>query len=162
PLERALPAVLRRGLVVGGTHVAVKSMLRAGIADDLVCRLRLAVECRAELLDVSNGDAAVLVAEQPEPWRTQLVGVVDKRLEGGNRVRNVAAAVETDRSPEPAAGRDEECHAAAEAETDDADSLVVEAGPAQMVDGRIDVGENAGVTHPGEERHHFREVAVRR
>src|SRR5215468_11270551 len=74
PVESAFPAVFRRGFVIGGPHVAVESVLRTRIADDLVGGSRLAVERRAELLDVRDGDAAVLVAEESEPGGSELGG----------------------------------------------------------------------------------------
>src|SRR5262249_27432359 len=99
-----------------------------------------------------DGDARILVAEETEPRRRELAGVADQRLEEGKALRHDAAAVEPHRGAERAPGGDQKRDAATEAEADDADACVVEAGAAEVLDGRVDVGDDAVVAHAREER----------
>src|SRR5262245_48034813 len=110
----------------------MEPVLRARIADDLVREGGLAIEGLAELLDVGDRDAAVGVTEQAEPRRREPCGVADQRLEEGQALGHDAATVEADRYPERASRRDQERHPAAEAESDDADPRIVEAGPSEV------------------------------
>src|SRR5262249_60879075 len=119
--------------------VAVESVLRPGVADDLVLDRGLACERLAQLLDVGDRDTGVLVAEEAEPGRGEPCGVADQRLEERHPLGHDATPVESDGGPELAPRRDEERHPPAEAEADDPDPGIVEPGLPEVSDGGVDV-----------------------
>src|SRR5262249_61374007 len=73
-----------------------------------------------------------------------------------------ATAVESDGGTERASRGDQDRAPPAEAEANDPDPPIVEAGLPEMTDRRVDVGDDALVAQAAEERHHLREVAVGR
>jgi pimeloyl-ACP methyl ester carboxylesterase len=139
----------------------VEAVLGVGVADDVGVHRRVG-ERLAQRLDVLDGDGRVEVAEQPEPRRLQRGRPVDERRELREPAAHDPAAVEPDRGPERPLERDEERHAAAHAEPDDADALVREPRGVEVADRGVDVDEQRVVAQPLEQREHLREVAVGR
>ena len=79
----------------------------------------------------------------------------------GKRRGDDAAAVEADARADRALRRDQERHPPAEAEAHDADPVVGEPDAAEVVERRVDVGEDRVVAaDPDEVLHHRAEVAV--
>src|SRR5262249_25411746 len=100
PVERALPAVRGGGFLVRRAPGAVESVLRPGVADDLVRHRGLARQRFAQLLDVGDRDAGVLVAKEAQPGRGEPCGVADQRLEERHPLGHDATPVEPDGGPE--------------------------------------------------------------
>ena len=135
------PRVVGRGAVVARPLIAVEAVPGIGVPH----HLGLLTRRRGggpELLDLVDRDAVVEVAEQPEPRRLQVGGLVDERPESETSRRD-AAAVEGDRRPQRTPRRDEEGDGATHAEADDEAPLRRDGGPVQLGQRRVDVGHDA-------------------
>src|SRR3954468_18268758 len=69
PGQRPRPGVGRGVGVVRGPLVAVETVFGAGVADNVVIDRRRRVERGAQLFDVVDRDAGVVIAEHAEPRR---------------------------------------------------------------------------------------------
>src|SRR5262245_26239075 len=145
PVERALPPVRGGGFLIRRALVTVESVLRPGVADDLVRHRGLARQRFAQPLDVGDRDTVFLVAEEAEPGRAQPWRLADQRLEERHPLGHDATPVESHSGPELAPRRDEERHPPAEAEADDPDPGIVEPGLPEVRDGGVDVGDDPRV-----------------
>src|SRR4051794_38965911 len=94
------------------------------VADDLGVHRRVA-DGLAQLLDLLDGDAFVLVAIAAEPGRLELRGELEQRGRA-EAAHGDAAAVERDRGAERALDRLDERDRAAHAEPYDRDARILE------------------------------------
>src|SRR5262249_10632928 len=108
-----------------------------------------------ELLDVGDGNARVRITEEAEPRGGEGHRIPDQWLEKGDARGHDATAVESHARTERASRRDQKRHPAAEAEANESDPGIVEACAAEVSDRGIDVGNDAVVAHPLEERQHL-------
>src|SRR5690348_5200620 len=101
------------------------------------------VHCGPQLLDVFYRYAFVEIAEVSHPRCLHRTRVTQQRRERKWTGRHDAAAVVRDRRTELTAGGREKCDATAEAEAENRDLVVGETGTVQMIEGGVDVHEDA-------------------